>query len=64
MGVSIYLLVSNNSDAHENSIYFLANDITDESKKRLITIVEERFERRIVFIEFTSYKERLKLSME
>lgn len=64
MGISLFSLLQNNIEIDNINIYILSNDIKNESKEKLVDLVERQFQRKISFIEFTPYKAKLNLKMK
>lgn len=62
-GVSIISLLENNKHFDEINIYIVDNDIKNENKIKLNDIAN-RYKRKISYIDFKKYKEKLKLNME
>lgn len=62
-GVSIISLLENNKHFNEINIYIVDNDIKNENKIKLNNIAN-RYKRKITYIDFKKYKEKLKLNME
>lgn len=62
-GVSIISLLDNNKHFDDIQIYIIDNEISKTNKDKLIDIIN-KYERKIYFVDFNEYKNRLKLNMQ
>lgn len=62
-GVSIVSLLENNKHFNDINIYIIDNSISKASKQKLIDITNN-YKRKIIFINFSEYKDKLKLNMQ
>lgn len=62
-GVSIISLLDNNRHFDDIDIYIIDNEISIENKKKLNSIVKD-YDRKVEYIDFSKYKNQLKLNME
>lgn len=62
-GVSIISLLDNNRHFLNIEIYIIDNNISAENREKLVSIVD-KYNRKLTFIDFSEYKNKLKLNME
>ena len=62
-GVSIISLLDNNRHFLNIEIYIIDNNISSENREKLVSIVD-KYDRQLTFIDFSEYKNKLKLNME
>lgn len=62
-GVSIISLLDNNRHFLNIEIYIIDNNISAENRDKLVSIVD-KYNRKLIFIDFSEYKNKLKLNME
>lgn len=63
MAVSMVSLFRSNEDVEEINVFIIANQISDDSKSKLVTLANS-FGRSIYWIDFVPFGERLALDME
>lgn len=63
MGVSMISLFENNKDFYDIEIFVIDNNISEQNIEKLNQITN-RYGRKITFIDFRNYKEKLKLNMQ
>lgn len=62
-GVSIISLLDNNRHFLNIEIYIIDNNISAENRDKLVSIVD-KYNRKLTFIDFSEYENKLKLNME